>query len=109
MVLVVGGIPGEAYVPVGWEIWSPLRALYDAGNYAEAADRGRELVDAHPEYPELFYNLACCESLAGRTTDAIEHLRHGIELSDRCRAYAQSDSDFDPIRDQPGFAELLED
>ena len=33
--------------------------------------------------PALLYNLACCESLAGRTTDAIEHLRRAIELSER--------------------------
>jgi len=32
------------------------------------ADRLRVLVEADPQYAELFYNLACCESLAGRTT-----------------------------------------
>jgi tetratricopeptide (TPR) repeat protein len=108
-IVVVGGTPGEAYVPVGWEIWSPLRRLYDEGRYAEAADRGRELAESHPEYPELFYNLACCESLAGRTADAIDHLRRAIELSDRCRVYAQSDSDFDAIRGEPAVAQLLAD
>ena len=67
----------------------------------------RELVAAHPEYPELFYNLACCESLAGRTTDAVESLRRAIDASERCRDYAKGDSDFDPIRDEPAFKELV--
>jgi tetratricopeptide (TPR) repeat protein len=107
-IVAVGGTPGEAYVPVGWEIWSPLRRLYEAGEYAEAADQGRRLIEEHPQYPELFYNLACCESLAGRTTDAIDHLRHAIGLSDHCREYARSDSDFDPVRSEPAFAQLLE-
>jgi tetratricopeptide (TPR) repeat protein len=63
---------------MGFEIWVPLGPLYEAGEYAKAADRGRELIKAHPEYPLLFYNVACCESLAGRTADAIEHLRLAI-------------------------------
>ena len=104
---VVGGVPGQAYEAVGWELWAPLSPLYEAGQYAEAADRGREVIEAHPEYAEPLYNLACCESLAGRTTDAVEHLRRAIELSERLRSYAKEDSDFDPIRDEPAFKELV--
>ena len=74
--------------------WVPL---YQAGEYAEAADRGRVLVEAHPEYPALLYNLACVESLAGRTDDALEHLRRSVELSERSRAFAKGDSDFDTM------------
>jgi tetratricopeptide (TPR) repeat protein len=106
-ILALGGTPGRAYEPVGWEIWAPLRPLYESGEYAEAADRGRALVEAHPQYAELFYNLACCESLAGRTTDAIDHLRRAINLSERCRAYAKDDSDFGPIHHEPAFKELV--
>jgi hypothetical protein len=64
-------------------------------------------VEASPKYPMLFYNLACCESLSGRTSDAIEHLRHAITLSDEFRATAKDDSDLDPIRDEPAFDELI--
>jgi tetratricopeptide (TPR) repeat protein len=106
-ILALGGTPGEAYEPDGWEIWAPLRPLYDAGDYAEAADRGRALAEAHPEYPGLLYNVACCESLAGRTDDAIEHLRLAIERRERLRSFASGDSDFDPIRDEPAFKELV--
>jgi mannose-6-phosphate isomerase-like protein (cupin superfamily) len=107
-VIALGGTPGKAYEPDGWELWAPLTPLYEAGEYAEAADRGRALVEAHPEYPGLLYNLACCESLAGRTRDAIEHLRLAIEHSERSRSYAEQDSDFDPIRDDPGFKDVIE-
>jgi tetratricopeptide (TPR) repeat protein len=106
-IIAIGGTPGEAYEVSGWEIWSPLNRFYQAGEYAEAADRGRELADAHPEYPGLLYNVACCESLAGRTADAIEHLRLAIERSERFRSFAASDSDFDPIRDEPAFKDLV--
>lgn len=106
-ILALGGVPGKAYEPQGWELWAPVRPLYERGAYAEAADRGRELAVAHPEYPALLYNVACCESLAGRTSDAIEHLREAIERSDRCRDYARGDSDFDPVRGEPAFEELV--
>ncbi|HEX5618055.1 MAG TPA: tetratricopeptide repeat protein [Solirubrobacteraceae bacterium] len=106
--VALGGTPGKAYVPDGWELWAPLAPLYQAGEYAEAADRGRQLVEAHPQYPGLLYNLACCESLAGRTDDAIDHLGLAIDLSEKCRAFAQDDSDFDPIRDEPAFRALIE-
>jgi hypothetical protein len=106
-ILALGGTPGKAYEPDGWELWAPLNPLYHAGRYAEAADRGRELVAAHPQYTGLLYNLACCESLAGRTADALDHLTRAVERSERSRAYAKDDSDFDPIRDEPAFKELI--
>ncbi len=108
-IFALGGTPGRAYEPHGWELWAPLRPLYEAGEYAEVADRGRVLAEAHPQYADLFYNVACCESLAGRTTDAIDHLRRAIDMSERSRAYAKDDSDFDRLRDEPAFQELIGD
>jgi tetratricopeptide (TPR) repeat protein len=105
--IALGGEPGKAYEPQGYEIWAPLNPLYEAGKYAEAADRGRELIEAHPEYAGALYNLACCESLAGRPADAIKHLRLAIDRSERSREFAAGDSDFDPIREEPEFKELV--
>ena len=106
-ILALGSRPGKAYQPDGWEIWAPLHPLYQAGKYAEAIDRGRELIEANPQYTMPLYNLACCESLAGRPADAIEHLRRAFEMSEDLRALAKTDSDFDPIRDDPAFKELV--
>jgi tetratricopeptide (TPR) repeat protein len=106
-ILALGGTPGQAYEPGGWELWAPFNRLYMEGRYEEAADRARELAGAHPEYAGLLYNLACCESLAGRTADAIEHLRLAIGSSERYRSFAEHDSDFDPIREEPEFQALV--
>jgi len=105
--LVLGGTPGKAYEPDGWEVWAPLNPLYQSGRYEEAADRGRELVEAHPGYTALIYNVACCESLAGRAADAIDHLGPLIDRHEEVREMAARDSDFDPIRDEPAFKELV--
>ena len=44
------------------------------------------------------YNLACYESLAGRSEAALAGLRRAIELDPSFRELARDDSDFDPIR-----------
>jgi uncharacterized protein YjlB len=106
-ILGIGAQPGEVYEPLGWELWAGVRPLYEAGQYDEAADRAGELVEANPDYPMLVYNLACIESLAGRKEDALTHLRQAIERSDRVREFAARDSDFDPIRDDRRFEELV--
>jgi hypothetical protein len=107
-IVALGGTPGKAYEPSDWEIWQPYNHLYEAGRYAEAADEARgPLEEAGAAGP--LYNLACCESLAGRTADAIEHLRQAIELSARYRSHAAGDADFDPIRDERAFVELTAD
>jgi hypothetical protein len=98
----------DSLAPPGWELWEPVRPLCEAGKYAEAAERGRALLVAHPGAGRLFYNTACCESLAGQTADAITHLTRAIEIWDGCRDLARDDSDFDPIRGEPGFAELID-
>ena len=106
-IVALGGSPGRAYEPSNWELWAPLRPLYEAGEYAEASERGRELIDTHPESAAVIYNVACCESLAGRTADALEHLRLAIARSERLRPLAAEDSDLDPIRNEPAFKELV--
>jgi hypothetical protein len=105
--IALGGTPGQAFEPNGWEVWAPIHALYLDGKYDEAADRGAGLIEANPEYADVAYNVACCESLAGRTTDAIEHLRLAIERSERFREFAAGDTDLDAIREEPAFKELM--
>jgi hypothetical protein len=55
----------------------------------------------------LVYNLACSESLSGHTAEAIDHLRRAAGASEKLRADARRDSDFDPIRDEPSFKEVI--
>ena len=106
-ILVIDGTPGKAYDASGWELWAPLRSLYDKGEHVELSARLEDLIAANPQYPMLVYNLACSESLSGRTADAIDHLRRAVGASEKLRADARKDSDFDPIRDEPSFKALI--
>jgi tetratricopeptide (TPR) repeat protein len=106
-IIALEGTPGKAYEARGWELWAPLAPSYQAGEYAEVADRLGALVTAAPQYPMLFYNLACCESKCGRTSDALNHLRHAIEMSEEFSDSAKDDPDLDSIRDEPAFRQLV--
>ena len=105
-ILALDGTPGKTYNPRGWELWTTLVPLYEAGEYATVADRLRALVAEHPQYGLLFFNLACCESLTGRTTDAIDHLRRAIELAEEFRGFAKDDPDLAALAGDPAFREL---
>lgn len=106
-ILVVDGTPGKAYDASGWELWAPLRPLYDKGEHDELRARLEDLIATNPQYPMLVYNLACSDSLSGRTAEAIDHLGRAIDASEKFRADASKDSDFDPIRDEPSFKALI--
>jgi hypothetical protein len=102
------GLPDSVvrFAPELW--WDSAAPLYEAGRYAEAAAKGLELIDARSDQPYLYYNTACCQSLAGQTPEAVENLRRAIEMWEGCREMALQDSDFEPIRDDPAFRELIE-
>jgi tetratricopeptide (TPR) repeat protein len=87
--------------------WDSARPLYEAGEYADAAAKGRELIEARPNRPYLYFNTACCESLAGQTAEAVEHLRQAIDMWDGCREMAKHESDLDAIRHEPAFQALV--
>jgi hypothetical protein len=89
------------------DLWAQVQPLYESGDYAAASDLGRALLEQHPGHGRLAYNVACCESLAGRTADAVAHLRVAVESNDEVRGMAAEDPDFDGIRDDPAFTELV--
>ena len=70
-VLAIGATRGKPYEPSGWEIWAPAHALYEAGDYAGAVERARDVVEANPEYAAPAYNLACCRG-AGRDDGGLD-------------------------------------
>ena len=105
-ILAIGGRPGEPWQPDGWELWAPVTPIYEAGRFAEAADRSRELAEANPGLPMLRYMLACCELRAGRPEEAIEQLKLAL-VTPRMRAIAGKDSTLDPIRGEPAFQAIL--
>jgi len=105
-VLAVGSIVGRPYEAGGWEVWAEFHPAYEAGDYEGVIERARQPLEASG-YATPLYNLACCEALAGRKEDAIGHLRVAFERRPSLRDLAREDTDFDSLRDEPAFRELL--
>ena len=107
-VLAVGAKPGVVFEPSLWE------DVFVANSYAEQGDLERarevfgELLDAHPEAWQGFFNAACIEARLGDRERAFAQLERAIELEpEEARKFAKSDSDFDSIRDDPRFVSAV--
>jgi len=105
-VLAVGSTVGKPYEVGGWEVWAHFHPMYEAGEYDAVIDQARETLEASG-YATPLYNLACCEALVGRKEDAIAHLRVAFERRPSLRDLAKEDTDFDSLRDEPAFRELV--
>ncbi len=98
-VLVVGGTVGKAFEPSPWESWLEALPFYESKDFEAAAAVLERALAAHPDNPNVLYNLACCEALAGRREQALEHLTRASEGDPRVREWAATDPDLDSIRD----------
>ena len=68
------------------------------------------LAAAHERFgddPMLLYDLACFESLDGRTAGALAHVRRAVELDPGTRAAIAVDSDFAALADDAEFRALV--
>src|SRR5207253_8775330 len=70
-----------------------LRTRAVVGLGAAALRAGQLLIELRPDQAYLYFNTACCESLAGEKAEAIEHLRQASDMWDGCREMANRDSD----------------
>ncbi|MGZ8693293.1 MAG: TPR end-of-group domain-containing protein [Gaiellaceae bacterium] len=106
-VLVVGGAPGQAYNQSPSFLVAPMFGPYQDDDFAGAAAILRDVLAEHPNLPLGLYNLACCESRLGEQDAALEHLAASIESEGRFKDLARDDDDFEALRDEPRFRELV--
>ena len=76
------------------------------GNVAEAIEHLKRAARKNGQ-GRVDFLLACCYAQNGQTDTALEHLRKAIEEDQSNRILARHDRDFDPVRETPGFLELL--
>jgi tetratricopeptide (TPR) repeat protein len=103
--LGIGGRPGEPYRETPGEALDGFYELHGAGDWEAAAEICRSALERNPENALALFNLACCESLLGHADDALAHLGEAVSLAPALQENAATDTDLDPIRDHPRFAE----
>lgn len=89
-------------------IWLALGWCYKrTGRIERAIESLEQALAADPNEAILHYNLACYLSLARRKPGALEHLSRAIAIEPRYREMVDSESDFDPLRNDPDFQAVL--
>lgn len=81
--------------------------LHNRAEFEEALKYLRQAAEIHPKNEHVLYCLAATAARAGDTGSALKALRSAIAASPASRAQARFDPDFDPIRDDEGFVELI--
>jgi tetratricopeptide (TPR) repeat protein len=104
-ILVVGGTPGKAYEPTPEEAAAAFQA-YGAGDFETALAQQLVVVEKRPGDPVAHFNCGCFAARAGRSDEAIEHLRRAVGINPRVKELMASDEDLDSIREDRRFAEL---
>lgn len=87
-------------------VWDALRRaslFHEPGEYAQGVELLREVLGRYGEDPVLLYDLACFESLAGDTEEALAHVARSLELDPQLRPGVAADSDFEALRQDPRF------
>jgi len=82
-------------------------SLGNLGRYEEAISSYDKAVEFKPDYHEAWNNKACSYALQGNIEQAIESLKTAINLHPKVREWAKTDSDFDAIREDERFQELI--
>ena len=102
-VVAFGAKPGVPHEISGWEeIFVAFGHLHN-GNEDEGRKAMAAAIAERPDAWQGHFNAACFESLTGNRDATFEHLRRAIELDPKAAEFAQKDSDFDWLRDDPEF------
>jgi mannose-6-phosphate isomerase-like protein (cupin superfamily) len=102
-VLAVGGPRGSAYEPSAWEHSFAAERHRASGDFEAMAAEIAAGVEQNPDNPSLLYDLGCAEALAGRTDDALAHVRRALELRPEWADHARQDPDLAAVRELPGW------
>ena len=86
-----------------WDVLRRASGFHDPQGYEEGARILAEGLARFGDDATILYDLACFEALAGRSTDAVAHLRRSLELEPSYREMAAGDADFAALADDPDF------
>ena len=107
IVLAVGGRRGKAYrLPPQAELYE-FFGHYNAKDYEGALAECHVALEKYPGNALILYNIACMQSMLGRSDEALETLGTAVEKWAKFKENAAKDEDFTSLREDPRFVELV--
>lgn len=95
--------------PDFYEAWSNLgNAVARLQRYQEAIKCYNKAIQIQPNDPSIWYHKASCYALQGNIDLAIENLRQAIKLNPQYKQMAKTDLNFDAIRKDERFKNLID-
>jgi len=88
-------------------LYMGANALMALGNVDESLEWANLAISMEPDEPMVLYNVACIYSLAGRLTEAMEHLERAVRGGLRHKGWLEHDDNLDPLRNLPRFQQLV--
>jgi tetratricopeptide (TPR) repeat protein len=78
------------------------------GKYDEALALFEKALKEHPDSSKVLYARASTWALKGNSEAAVGDLRRAIAADPQVRFQAANDPDFEPIREEPAFIDIIE-
>ncbi|HEY8852390.1 MAG TPA: tetratricopeptide repeat protein, partial [Gemmatimonadaceae bacterium] len=82
-------------------------SLTNLGESEKAREWNRRALAMEPDDPSVLYNIACAFALEHQTEEALTALNKAIDKGFGHWEWIEHDSDFNSIRDEPGFRDVL--
>ncbi len=82
-------------------------ALARLGDFKQAAEWADQALAINANDATVLYNVACIYSVSGKSEEAITLLERAVAAGFGHLAWIENDSDFDPLRTNERFVELL--
>jgi tetratricopeptide (TPR) repeat protein len=83
--------------------------LGNLDRYEDALADYQRALELRPDDADVFFNRSCLYSRWNKPAEALEDLSRAIDGDEKYRDMARTDSDFDNIRADPRFTELVEE
>ena len=83
--------------------------LIRMGEKQKAMEWVRRLAATERDEPYLLYGIACLYALTEKVEESVYYLKKAVEAGYAHRQYLEKDSDFDSIREHPGYKALIKD
>jgi adenylate cyclase len=88
-------------------LYMGANGLIALGNYEQGLDWAHQALEIDPDEPMVLYNVACIQSLAGKSEEALDSLEKAVRSGLNQKTWLEHDSNLDPLRKSPRYKKLI--